>query len=199
MRSGTAHLLLVLDNCEHVLSACAELVETLLAATEVSILATSREPLAVTGEMRYPLSPMALPPLTLPPDEMGQFDAIQLFVERARAVLPDFALTTDNAAVVASICHHLDGLPLAIELASARVNVLTLEQIAARLDDRFGLLGAASHLTHSHHRTLRAAIDWSYDFLSTPEQVMLRRLSVFAGWLFARNGGSRLCRGRGRT
>jgi predicted ATPase/DNA-binding NarL/FixJ family response regulator len=173
-------LLLVLDNCEHVLSACAQLVEALLAATEISMLATSREPLGVVGELRYPLPPLALPPRTLPPDEMGQFDAVQLFVERARAILPDFALTADNAAVVASICHHLDGLPLAIELASARVNVLTVEQIAARLNDRFELL-AASHMTYSHHHTLRAAIDWSYDFLSTPEQIMLRRLSVFAG------------------
>ncbi len=112
---------------------------------------------------------------------MEQYDAIQLFVERARAILPDFALTPANAAVVASICHQLDGLPLALELASARVNILAVEQIAARLDDRFGLLGAAAHVTQSHHRTLRAAIDWSYDFLSPPEQVMLRRLSVFAG------------------
>jgi len=174
-------LLLVLDNCEHLLSACAELVERLLAATELSVLATSREPLGVSGELRYPVPPLALPPHTLPADEMAQFDAIQLFVERARAIVPDFALTPENAAVVASICHQLDGLPLAIELASARVNVLTVEQIAARLDDRFSLLGAASHVTQSHHRTLRTAIDWSYDFLSTPEQIMLRRLSVFAG------------------
>ena len=123
---------------------------------------------------------MALPPLTLPADEMDQFDAIQLFVERARAILPDFALTPDNAGVVASICYHLDGIPLAIELASARVNILTVEQIAARLDDRFGLLAAAPHVTHSHHHTLRGAIDWSHDLLSTPEQVTLRRLSVFA-------------------
>jgi non-specific serine/threonine protein kinase len=175
-------LLLVLDNCEHVLNACVELVERLLVATEVRILATSREPLGVSGELRYPLPPMALPPMVaLPPDEMAQFDAIQLFVERARAILPNFALTPENAAAVASICHHLDGLPLAIELASAHVNVLTVEQIAARLDDRFSLLAAASHVTQSHHRTLRTAIDWSYDFLSTAEQVMLRRLSVFAG------------------
>ncbi|MGH9818295.1 MAG: ATP-binding protein, partial [Candidatus Acidiferrales bacterium] len=175
------HLVLVLDNCEHVLSACTQLVETLLAGTEAIILATSREPLGVTGEMRYPVPPMALPPLTLPPDEMGQYDAIQLFVERARAIVPDFALTTDNAAAVAGICHHLDGMPLAIELASARANVLTVEQIAARLDDRFRLLGTAPHVTYSHHRSLRAAMDWSYDFLATPEQVLLRRLSVVAG------------------
>ncbi len=174
-------LLLVLDNCEHVLSACAQLVEALLAATEVNVLATSREPLGVTGEMRYPVPPMAFPPLTPAPREMEQFDAIQLFVERARAIVPDFALSPDNAEAVASICRHLDGLPLAIELASARVNVLTVEQIAARLDDRFGLLGAAAHATRSHHRTLRAAIDWSYELLSIPEQIMLRRLGVFAG------------------
>jgi predicted ATPase/DNA-binding NarL/FixJ family response regulator len=156
-------------------------VDTLLAATEVRLLATSREPLGVTGELRYPVLPMALPPRMLPVDEMAHFDAIQLFVERARASVPAFALTPDNAAVVAGICHQLDGLPLAIELARARVNILTVEQIAARLADRFGLLGAASHVTQSQHRTLRAAIDWSYALLSRPEQVMLRRLAVFAG------------------
>ncbi len=174
-------LLLVVDNCEHVLTACSQLAETLLVQTAVSIVATSREPLGVTGELRYPVAPMALPPVTLAVDDVGEFDAIQLFVERARAIVPPFELTPDNAAVVAGICHHLDGIPLAIELASARVNVLTVEQIAARLDDRFALLGAASHVVYSHHRTLRAAIDWSYDLLSTPEQVMLLRLSVFAG------------------
>jgi non-specific serine/threonine protein kinase len=180
------HLLLVLDNCEHVLRACSQLVATLVRATEVRTLATSREPLWVTGEMRYPLSPLALPSLPLPMDELDHVEAIQLFIERARAVLPDFALTPDNAAVVASICHQLDGLPLAIELVSAPVNVLTIEQIAARLDDRLELPVAASRLTHSHHRTLRGAIDWSFDLLPAPEQIMLRRLSVFAGgWSLA--------------
>ena len=174
-------LLLVLDNCEHVLSACAQLAQTLLAGTEIRMLATSREPLSITGEMRYPVSPMALPPRTLRADEMAHFDAIQLFVERARAIVPAFELTAANAGVVASICQQLDGMPLAIELASARVNILTVEQIAARLDDRFGLLGGAPHVTQSHHRSLRAAIDWSYDFLATSEQIMLRRLSVFMG------------------
>jgi non-specific serine/threonine protein kinase len=179
-------LLLVLDNCEHVLRACAHLVESLLPATELSVLATSREPLAVPGEMRYPVSPMALPPLALSADDMAQFDAIRLFVERARAVVPDFALTPENAADLTSICQRLDGMPLAIELASARLNILTIEQIAARLDDRFRLLGAAAHVTQSHHHTLRAAIDWSYELLSAPEQAMLRRLSVFAGaWSLA--------------
>ena len=174
-------LLLVLDNCEHQLNACARLAETLLATAGVSILATSREPLGVTGEMRYPVSPMTLPPANLSAQELGQFDAIQLFVARARASLPHFELTPENAPAVANICRQLDGIPLAIELASARTNVLAVEQIAARLDDRFGLLGAATHVTHSHHRTLHAAIDWSHALLSGPEQVMLRRLSVFSG------------------
>ena len=172
-------LLLVLDNCEHLLKACAQLVETLVAVPGVSILATSREPLGITGEMLYPVSPMALPPGSLPANDLAEFDVMQLFVERARAILPHFALTSDNAAVIAGICQDLDGIPLAIELASARVNMLAVEQIAARLDDRLDLVAAATHV--DHHRTLRAAIDWSYDLLSPPEQVILMRLSVFTG------------------
>jgi predicted ATPase len=113
-------LLLVLDNCEHVLSACADLVQALLTATEVRVLATSREPLFVAGEMRYALSPMALPPLAHATHDPQQFDAIELFVERAHAILPDFALTMSNAPTITRICHRLDGLPLAIELVSAR-------------------------------------------------------------------------------
>jgi len=175
------HVLVVLDNCEHLLNACRQLTATLLAVPGVNILATSREPLGVTGEMRYPVSPMALPLAVLELLDFGQFDAIQLFTERARSILPHFELTADNAATVAGICRQLDGIPLAIELASARVNVLTVEEIAARLDDRFALLTAASHVTYSHHDTLRAAIDWSHDLLSGREQVMLRRLSVFSG------------------
>lgn len=177
-------LLLVLDNCEHLLEACAQFVERLLSATDVSILATSREPLSVRGEKLYPVDPLSLPPSSFPPDDVGgiaQFDAIRLFVERARATVPAFELTADNASVIADICRQLDGIPLAIELASARLNVLTSEQIAARLDDQFALLPEATHITYSHHDTLRAAIAWSYDMLSTPEQVVLRRLSVFAG------------------
>jgi non-specific serine/threonine protein kinase len=174
-------LLLVLDNCEHMLSACVQLVATLMMLPGISILTTSREALGVPGEMLYPLRPMALPPASLSLEDVSQFDAIKLFVERARAILPNFRLTPDNAALVASICRHLDGIPLAIELASTRVNVLTVEQIDARLNDRFGLLGAASHITSSHHPTLGAALDWSYDLLTLPEQTVLRRLSVFAG------------------
>lgn len=175
------HLLLVLDNCEHVLSACAQLVERLLAATSITILATSREPLKITGEMLYPVRPMALPPKNRIEDDISQFDAIRLFVERAHATVPAFELTANNAGAVASICRKLDGIPLAIELASARINVLAVEQIAARLDDRFRFLTAASHVTYSQHDTLRAALDWSHNLLTVPEQTLLRRLSVFPG------------------
>lgn len=175
------HLLLVLDNCEHVLPACSQLVEHLLATTSTTILATSREPLNVMGEMLYPVTPLALPPDNLSVDDIAQFDAIRLFIERARATVPAFELTVDNAGAVASICRKLDGVPLAIELASARVNVLTVEQIATRLDDRFSLLTAASPVTYSQHDTLRAALDWSHNLLNAPEQTLLRRLSVFPG------------------
>jgi predicted ATPase/DNA-binding CsgD family transcriptional regulator len=179
-------LLVVLDNCEHVLRACANLVETLLTTTVVRVLATSREPLGVAGEMRYTLAPMALPPLGRTIDDPRQFDAIQLFVERGRAILPDFALTTDCAPVVSRICHRLDGLPLAIELVSARINVLTVDEIAGRLDDHLELALTATPLTRGHHQSLRAAIDWSYNLLSASEQILLRQLSVFAGgWSLA--------------
>ncbi len=177
----TKRLLLVLDNCEHLASACAEFVhDALCDAPQVNILATSREPLAVIGEMLYPVAPLALPPKSQVAD-IAPFDSIRLFVERARDVLPNFKLTSSNAPAIADICRRLDGIPLAIELASARVNALTVEQIAARLDDRFALLTSARHSVPSHHRTLRAALNWSYDSLSVQEQILLQRLSVFAG------------------
>ncbi len=176
---GDKQLLLVLDNCEHLLSACSQLVETLLTLPNLVILTTSREPLGVTGEILYPVPPLPLPPADLPVNDLAQYDVIRLFVERVRATRPMFELTPANAAVVATICRHLDGIPLAIELASARVNVLTVEQIAARLDDRFKLLAPAPRLTRSHHHTLYAAIDWSYDLLSRSERLLLQRLAVF--------------------
>ena len=174
-------LLLVLDNCEHLASACAEFAhDALCDASQVSILATSREPLSVMGELLYPVAPLAFPPKSQKTD-LAQFDSIRLFVERARGVLPNFTLTSANAQFVADICRRLDGIPLAIELASARVNALSVEQIAARLDDRFSLLTSARRGVPSHHRTLRAALDWSYDSLSAEERILLQRLSVFAG------------------
>lgn len=179
------HLLLVLDNCEHLLQACTQLVDALRSLTGLSILATSREPLGVTGERLYPVLPLMLPPANPSVKDLDHSDAIQLFVERVRATLPRFELTPANAPVIATICRHLDGIPLAIELASARVNVLTVEQIAARLDDRFKLLVTAPHLTHSHHRTLYAAIDWSFELLSPVERLLLQRLSIFtSGFTF---------------
>jgi predicted ATPase/DNA-binding CsgD family transcriptional regulator len=177
-------LLLALDNCEHLLHACAQFVEALLIETDVFILATSREPLGVKGEWIYPVPPLSLPPDDLSAvdvDSIEQFEAIQLFVERARAILPAFELTAENASTVARICQSLDGIPLAIELASARVTVLTTEQIATRLDNLFELLPPATHLSYSHHHTLHAAIEWSHNLLSINEQVLLRRLSVFPG------------------
>ncbi len=174
-------LLLVLDNCEHLASACAEFAhDALCDAPRISILATSREPLAVTGEVLYPVAPLALPPKSQVTD-IAAYDSIRLFVERAQGVLPNFRLTSANALPVAEICRRLDGIPLAIELATARVNALTVEQIAARLDDSFALLTTAQHGVPLHHRTLRAALDWSYRTLSPQEQTLLRRLSVFAG------------------
>ena len=174
-------LLLVLDNCEHLALSCAELVHDVLCeAPHIRILATSREPLTVLGEMLFPVAPLALPPESQGTN-IAAYDAVRLFVERAQGVLPGFNLNADNALAVAEICRRLDGIPLAIELASGRVNVLAVEQIAARLDDRFALLTTAQHGVPSHHSTLRAALDWSYTTLSTAEQSLLRRLSVFTG------------------
>lgn len=171
-------VLLVLDNCEHLLDACAQLVETLLSYARANILVTSREPLGIHGEALYPVMPLALPAPSLTPAEMERVDAVQLFIARARSIRPDFALTAENAEIVAAICRHLDGIPLAIELASARVSVLSVEQIYERLDHRFDLLVSATR-TYQRHRTLRAAIDWSYDLLATSEQCLLQRLTVF--------------------
>lgn len=183
-------LLLVLDNCEHMVQSARHLVECVLhAAPKVRILATSRHVLGIAGERVF-----SLPPLRVPKVGGKDFahtgqgiaalavcESVMLFVERAVAVLPTFALTNENAAAVAHICQRLDGIPLAIELAAARINLLNPGQIAARLDDAFCLLTRANHVSLSHHQTLRAAMDWSYEALSEKERVLLRRLSVFAG------------------
>ncbi len=177
-------LLLALDNAEHLIEACAQLADTLLrACPEVRILTTSREGLAIAGETIWRVPTLSLPDVQqLPPVEhLMEFEAIRLFVERAKAVLPGFKLTDENALAVARICHHLDGLPLAIELAAARVKVLSVEQIAARMDDRFRLLIGGGRTTLPRQQTLRAVIDWSHDLLSTRERTLLRRLSIFAG------------------
>jgi predicted ATPase/DNA-binding SARP family transcriptional activator len=168
-RCGSRRLLVVLDNCEHVIGAAAALAETLLRACPgVTVLATSREPLGVPGELVRPVEP--LPPST----------AFRLFAERAAAVRPGFDPAGD-AATVEEICRRLDGLPLAIELAAARLRVLTPRQIADRLDDRFRLLTAGSRTVLPRQQTLRAVVDWSWELLSAAEQTALRRLAVFAG------------------
>jgi len=184
-------LLLVLDNCEHLIGAVAALAETLLrACTSLHVLATSREPLAIEGEVIRRVPSLSVPRVSGDGTASGraavsptvsESEAVRLFVERARAASPTFALTARNAALVGQICARLDGIPLAIELAAARVRALSVEQIAARLDDRFRLLTGGSRTALSRQQTLRGALDWSYDLLAEPEQILLRRLSVFAG------------------
>ncbi|MFI7130631.1 LuxR C-terminal-related transcriptional regulator [Nonomuraea sp. NPDC050153] len=174
-------LLIVLDNCEHLLEAASRLVtEIMKAAPGVSVLATSREPLSAPGEHVVPVPPLQLPvagPLAL----VRQNEAVTLFVERAAAGSGAFELTAANQAAVADLCHRLDGLPLAIELAAVRTRVLTAEQILDRLSDRFGLLTGGVRAALPRHQTLRTTIDWSHDLLAAGEQALLRRLSVFSG------------------
>jgi diguanylate cyclase (GGDEF)-like protein len=176
-------LLLVLDNCEHLLPACAALADAVLrTASEVRVLATSREPLGVEGEQAHPVLPLSLPgPDVADPRQLLRFEAVRLFVERAVLAWPDFALDETDAAAVREICRRLDGIPLAIELAAARLRHLSPEQIARRLDDRFTLLAGGSRTALPRQRTLRALVDWSHDLLAPSEQVLLRRLAVFAG------------------
>ena len=171
-------ILLVLDNCEHLLGACAQLIEAFAGCLRIKVLATSREPLGVIGEALYPVLPLALPATHISLDEIRRAESVQLFVERARSILPTFGLTAENAETVSSICRDLDGIPLAIELASARVNVLSVNQIQERLDRRLDLLISTAR-ADKRHRTLRAAIDWSYDQLSSSEQLLLQRLTLF--------------------
>jgi predicted ATPase len=188
LRSRTA--LLVLDNCEHLIDACAALAGALLRACPgVRILATSRQALGMAGEVTYRVPSLALPASTpaeageeaVELERMARYAAVRLFVERASFGQPGFALSAQNVAAVVQVCRRLDGIPLALELAAARVRVLTPEQLAARLDDRFRLLTAGPRTALPHQQTLRATLDWSYALLSEPEQALLRRLAVFAG------------------
>jgi predicted ATPase/DNA-binding SARP family transcriptional activator len=199
--------LLILDNCEHVIDDVAELVDVILsAAPGVRVLATSREPLALTGEALCPVASLALPPEDPGPGLAGSpssgrpepvscggglaaeqvesaldYAAVRLLAERARAVRPGFAVNEANVAAVTRICRALDGIPLAIELAAARLRSLTAQQVADRLDDRFRLLSSGSRTALPRHQTLRAIVDWSWELLSGPERAVLARLSVFAG------------------
>lgn len=171
-------MLLALDNCEHLLETCARLCQRLLAAApDLRVLATSREPLRVAGETIWPV-----PPLAVASANGTRPEAVRLFADRAEATAPGFALTPANSGEVAAICRELDGIPLAIELAAARVRALSVEQIRMRVADRFGLLTMGDRTAPPRQQTLRAAIDWSFDLLTKQEQALLRRLSVFAGW-----------------
>lgn len=180
----TRSLWLVLDNCEHLVDACARLVEVLLRfCAPLRILATSREPFGLAGEKIW-----QVPPLSLPADngrtdlaELLEKDAVQLFLDRAREANPAFKLTENNAAAVAAICRRLDGLPLALELAAARTRVLSAEQIAERLDDSFRLLTTGGRTSLPRQKTLRGVFDWSHDLLTDEQRVLLRRLAVFVG------------------
>ncbi len=177
-------VLLVLDNCEHVIAACAALTDALLRACPwLRILATSREALMIQGETVWSVPPLQLPTPTtqFSLEQLAQCETIQLLAARIKEVVPSFTLHAHNAQAAAQICQRLDGLPLAIELAAARAKLLAVEQIAARLDDIFYLLTNGQRAAVPRHQTLRAALDWSYELLSEPERVLLRRLSVFVG------------------
>ncbi|HEX5848531.1 MAG TPA: LuxR C-terminal-related transcriptional regulator [Rubrobacter sp.] len=181
---GTRDLLLLLDNCEHLADACVSLADRLLRrCPNLRILATSREALGIAGESLFDVPPLSLPDPHRGPTagSLPEYEAVRLFVERARAVRPGFALTEENSLAIAHVCYRLDGIPLALELAAARAKVLSVEQISERLDDSFALLTGGGRTRIPHHKTLRAAMDWSYDLLTGQEQTFLARLSVFAG------------------
>jgi predicted ATPase/DNA-binding CsgD family transcriptional regulator len=179
---GTSQLLLVLDNCEHLIRSCAEVADGLLrACPQLRILATTREPLGVPGEVTWRVPSLPFPSDPVPSGELGRFEAVRLFAERARLARPRFTLTEDNAAAVAEICARLDGVPLAIELAAARAGVFSAAQIAAALADRFLLLTGGARTAVPRQQTLEASVAWSYDLLAEPERAVLRQLSVFSG------------------
>ena len=177
-------LLLVVDNCEHVIADCAALVDTILRSCPgVTLLATSREPLRVSGETVWRVAPLAVPDPHAPTDlsELARYEAVGLFVDRAHFAAPGFEMNVDNAAAIAELCRRLDGIPLAIELAAARVGVMSPDQILNRLQSRFGLLTGGSRAGPARHRTLQAALDWSYELLGDDERRLFRRVAVFAG------------------
>jgi len=180
LRPKTA--LLILDNCEHLLDASAHFADILLKhCPQLKILATSREALGILGEIVYHMPSLGLPDIQQTLETFRRYESVRLFEERARLARSDFQLTLENASSVAQICSRLNGIPLAIELSAARVNMFSTAQIAARLDDRFNLLTGGSRTALPRQQTLRASIDWSWNLLSDPERSLLRRLTIFAG------------------
>ncbi|MGE5222450.1 MAG: AfsR/SARP family transcriptional regulator [Omnitrophica WOR_2 bacterium] len=192
-------ILLVLDNCEHLLAACARLADSLLQACPIlKILASSREPLGVEGEAVFyvPSLPFPQPGQPVSLESLRDYASIRLFIDRARLILPSYQVTAQSASALAAICQHLDGIPLAIELAAARMGLLTTEQLAGRLKDVFRLLTGGSRTALPRHQTLRATLDWSYKLLDDKECQLLQRLAVFAGgWDLAAAEG--VCAGEG--
>ena len=180
---ASKRLLLVLDNFEQVLDAAPQLAELLMACPQLSMLVTSREPLQMRAEQQVPVAPLPLPPAgaVLPLAELARVPAIDLFVQRARAIVPDFALTEENAPAIAAICQRLDGLPLAIELAAARVRLLPPRALLERLERSLPVLTGGPRDAPARQRTLRDAIAWSHDLLEGDEPTLFRRLAVFSG------------------
>jgi predicted ATPase/class 3 adenylate cyclase/DNA-binding CsgD family transcriptional regulator len=178
------HALLIVDNCEHVLDAAAHLIDALLrSGPELHVIATSREALSVPGEISWRVPALSLPPSPedLAVGSLGMYDAVRLFIDRALRARPNFAVTNELAPVVAEICARLDGIPLAIELAAARVRMMTPEQILGGLDDRFRLLTGGARTLMARQQTLQASVEWSHDLLGEAERILLRRLAVFSG------------------
>jgi len=189
--------LVILDNCEHVINAAAAFSHRVLGECQrLRILATSREPLGITGEALWQVEPLALPARNAAPGEIESAPAVQLLRDRARAVRRDLAAGEATLSNLARVCRALDGIPLAIELAAARLRTMSLEQLASRLDDRFRLLTGGSRTALPHHRTLRAVVDWSWELLTDAERMVLRRLAVFSGGA-SLDAAERVCGGDG--
>ena len=181
-------MIIILDNCEHLVNECALLAEKILSKCQkLKIITTSREALNCSGEITYRVPPLSLPDPNkkISPEKLTHYEAVRLFIERALVINQEFRVTNENAPALAQICHQLDGIPLALELAAARVNVLTLDGINERLNDRFKLLTGGKRTALPRQQTLRALIDWSYDLLSENEKILLQRLSIFSGsWTY---------------
>ena len=195
-------LLLVLDNAEHLIDACAQLAESLLQRCErLVILVTSREPLTITGELIYRVPSLSVPDekTDTKPESVAAYESARLLIERARLQRPDFAVTPQNSAAIASICRRLDGIALALELAAPRLRTLSVEELSRRLDRRFELLTEGSRTALPRHRTLRALIDWSFDLLTDAEKAMLRRRVRVRRRLDVGSRGASVRRGTSRT
>ncbi|MET7400830.1 BTAD domain-containing putative transcriptional regulator [Dactylosporangium sp. NPDC005572] len=189
--------LLILDNCEHVIESAAAFAHRLLGeCRRLRVLATSREPLGITGEALWPVAPLAVPDRDAGPGEIEAAPAVRLLRDRAAAVRPDLTVDAGTLATMARVCRALDGMPFAIELAAARLRTMSLDQLANRLDDRFRLLTGGSRTALPHHKTLRAVVDWSWELLTDAERVVLRRLAVFAGGA-GLEAAERVCAGAG--